>query len=40
MKSFTPWSLATQRASLEFDLFVQVRNKAVAAYQQIMQMQV
>jgi flagellar hook-basal body complex protein FliE len=33
-------ALATQRASLEFDLFLQVRNKAVAAYQQIMQMQV
>jgi len=33
-------ALATQRASLEFELFTQVRNKAVAAYQQIMQMQV
>jgi len=32
--------LASQRASLEFDLFLQVRNKVVAAYQQVMQMQV
>ena len=33
-------ALATQRADLEFDLFLQVRNKAVAAYQEIMRMQV
>jgi len=33
-------ALATQRAGLEFDLFLQLRNKAVAAYQEIMRMQV
>ena len=32
--------LATQRASLSFDLFLQVRNKVVSAYQEIMRMQV
>ena len=32
--------LAVQRASLSFDLFLQVRNKAVSAYQEIMRMQV
>jgi flagellar hook-basal body complex protein FliE len=32
--------LSAQRASLEFDLFLQVRNKVVAAYQEIMRMQV
>ena len=32
--------LATQRAELEFDLFLQVRNKVVTAYQEIMRMQV
>jgi flagellar hook-basal body complex protein FliE len=31
--------LAAQRAELEFDLFLQVRNKVVAAYQEIMRMQ-
>jgi|SRR5579864_562194 len=31
--------LATQRAELSFDLFLQVRNKVVAAYQEIMRMQ-
>ena len=31
--------LASQRASLEFDLFLQARNKVVAAYQQVMNMQ-
>lgn len=31
--------MATERASLSFELFVQVRNKVVTAYQQIMQMQ-
>ncbi len=33
-------ALATQRAELEFDLLLQIRNKAVAAYQEIMRMQV
>ncbi|SRR5208283_3004941 len=33
-------ALATQQADLSFQLFMQVRNKVVAAYQQIMQMQV
>lgn len=33
-------ALATQRADLQFDLFLQVRNKAVSAYQEIMRMQV
>jgi flagellar hook-basal body complex protein FliE len=33
-------ALATQRANLQFDLFLQVRNKAVSAYHEIMQMQV
>ena len=32
--------LASQRAELEFDLFLQVRNKVVSAYQEIMRMQV
>ena len=32
--------LAVQRASLSFDLFLQVRNKVVSAYQEIMRMQV
>ena len=32
--------LAAQRASLSFDLFLQVRNKVVSAYQEIMRMQV
>jgi flagellar hook-basal body complex protein FliE len=31
--------LAAQRAELEFDLFLQVRNKVVQAYQEIMRMQ-
>jgi len=31
--------MATERATLSFELFVQVRNKVVSAYQQIMQMQ-
>jgi len=31
--------LATQRASLEFDLMMQVRNKIVSAYQEVMRMQ-
>jgi flagellar hook-basal body complex protein FliE len=32
--------LATQQAELQFDLFLQVRNKVVSAYQEIMKMQV
>jgi flagellar hook-basal body complex protein FliE len=32
--------LATQRAELAFDLFLQARNKVVQAYQEIMRMQV
>lgn len=31
--------LATQRAELSFDLFMQARNKVVSAYQEIMRMQ-
>src|SRR5689334_7594625 len=31
--------LATQKAELAFDLFLQARNKAVSAYQEIMRMQ-
>jgi flagellar hook-basal body complex protein FliE len=31
--------LATQRASLDFELFLQVRNKVVQGYQEIMRMQ-
>ncbi len=31
--------LATQQAQLSFDLFLQVRNKVVSAYQEIMRMQ-
>ena len=33
-------ALATQQADLSFQLFLQVRNKVVSAYQQVMQMQV
>lgn len=33
-------ALATQRAELSFETFMQVRNKVVSAYQAIMQMQV
>ena len=32
-------ALATQRASLEFETFLQVRNKVVNAYQEVMRMQ-
>jgi flagellar hook-basal body complex protein FliE len=32
--------LATQRAELSFELFLQARNKVVSAYQEIMRMQV
>ena len=31
--------LATQKAELAFDLFLQMRNKVVSAYQEIMRMQ-
>ena len=31
--------LATQRADLEFQMFMQVRNKVVSAYQEVMKMQ-
>ncbi len=33
-------AVAAQQADLSFQLFMQVRNKVVAAYQQVMQMQV
>jgi flagellar hook-basal body complex protein FliE len=33
-------ALAAQQADLSFQMFLQVRNKVVAAYQQVMQMQV
>ncbi|MCW5978992.1 MAG: flagellar hook-basal body complex protein FliE [Bryobacteraceae bacterium] len=33
-------ALATQRAELAFELFLQVRNKVVSAYQEVMRMQV
>ena len=32
--------LATQTAELQFDMFMQVRNKVVGAYQEIMKLQV
>jgi flagellar hook-basal body complex protein FliE len=32
-------ALATQQAALSFDLFLQVRNKVVSAYQEVMRMQ-
>jgi|SRR5579884_1875618 len=32
--------LATERSELEFNVFMQVRNKVVSAYQEIMRMQV
>jgi len=32
--------LATQNAELQFDMFMQVRNKVISAYQEIMRMQV
>ena len=31
--------LASQRAELSFDLFLQMRNKVISAYQEIMRMQ-
>ncbi len=33
-------ALATQRAELSFELFLQMRNKVVEAYQEVMRMQV
>src|SRR5690606_26473566 len=33
-------ALATQRAELSFELFLQMKNKVVQAYQEIMRMQV
>jgi flagellar hook-basal body complex protein FliE len=33
-------ALATQQADLSFQLFLQVRNKIVSAYQEVMRMQV
>jgi flagellar hook-basal body complex protein FliE len=32
--------LATQTAELQFDMFMQVRNKVVSAYEEVMKMQV
>ena len=32
--------MAAQRAELSFDLFLQMRNKVVSAYQEVMKMQV
>lgn len=32
--------MADQKASISFDLFLQVRNKVVSAYQEVMRMQV
>ena len=32
--------MATQRAELAFDLFLQARNKVVSAYQEIMRLQI
>jgi len=33
-------ALATQQAELSFDLFLQVRNKVISAYQEVMRMQI
>jgi flagellar hook-basal body complex protein FliE len=32
-------ALSAQRASLEFELFLQMRNKVISAYQEVMRMQ-
>ena len=32
-------ALASQKASLDFEMFLQVRNKVVSAYQEVMRMQ-
>lgn len=33
-------ALSAQRASIEFDLFLQVRNKVISAYQEVMRSQI
>jgi flagellar hook-basal body complex protein FliE len=33
-------ALATQKAELQFEMFLQVRNKMVSAYQEVMKLQV
>ena len=33
-------AMAAQKAELSFDMFVQVRNKVVSAYQEVMRMQI
>ena len=33
-------AIATQKAELSFDMFLQVRNKIVSAYQEVMRMQI
>jgi flagellar hook-basal body complex protein FliE len=33
-------ALAVQKAEMSFELFVQMRNKVVQAYQEVMQMQI
>ena len=33
-------ALAAQQAELSFDLFLQVRNKVISAYQEVMKMQI
>lgn len=33
-------ALSAQRASLEFDLFLQMRNKVISAYQEVMRSQI
>ena len=33
-------ALATQQSELAFDLFLQVRNKVISAYQEVMRMQI
>jgi flagellar hook-basal body complex protein FliE len=33
-------ALATQQTELAFDLFLQVRNKVISAYQEVMKMQI
>ena len=39
-RSCTRPCLATQRAEMAFEMFQQVRNKVVGAYQEIMKMQI
>ncbi len=33
-------ALATQKAALDFEMFLQVRNKVVSAYQEVMRLQI